>query len=120
MRTKSWTMVAALLLMAGAAAAQDGPTPAAQPDVVKTAGPPLAEFPLMNQVDLGFRGTSFGSASDPARFQRYRDLRDGGTVDRFRLFKDTNQYRYSVQADRRRCSISARDATSRAATWCTA
>jgi MtrB/PioB family decaheme-associated outer membrane protein len=99
MRTKSWTVVAALLLMAGGAAAQNVATPAAQPDVVKTAGAPLAEFPLMNQIDLGFRGTSFGSDSDPARFQRYRDLRDGGTVDRFRLFKDTNEYRYSVQAD---------------------
>src|SRR5205814_8295714 len=45
------------------------------------------------------RGTLFGSDSDPARFQRYRDVRDGGMIDRLRLSKDTNVYRYSVQAD---------------------
>jgi MtrB/PioB family decaheme-associated outer membrane protein len=99
MRTKSLTMVAALLLMAGGAAAQNGAPPAAQPDVAKTTGGSLAEFPLLNQIDIGLRGTSYGSDSDPARYQRYRDLRDGGTVDRFRLFKDTNEYRYALQAD---------------------
>jgi MtrB/PioB family decaheme-associated outer membrane protein len=99
MRTQSLTMVAALLLMAGGAAAQNGPTSAAQPDVPKTTGAPLAEFPLLNQIDIGIRGTSYGSDSDPARYQRYRDVRDGGTVDRFRLFKDTSEYRYSLQAD---------------------
>jgi len=99
MRTKSLTMVAALLLMAGGAAAQNGATPASQPDVEKTPAPSLAEFVPPNHIDIGIRGTSFGSNSDPARYQRYRDVRDGGTVDRFRLFKDTNGYRYSLQAD---------------------
>jgi MtrB/PioB family decaheme-associated outer membrane protein len=98
MRTKSSTMVVALLLMAGGAAAQNGATPAAQPDVAQTGSSSL-EFPLVNVVDIGVHGTSFGSNSDPARFQRYRDVRDGGTVDRFRLFKDTNAYRYNLQAD---------------------
>ena len=99
MRTKSLTMVGALLLMAGGAAAQDAATPAAQPDVVKTAAPALVDIPLVNQIDFGVRGTVFGSGSDEARFQRYRDMRDGGTIDRFRLFKDTAEYRYSLQAD---------------------
>ena len=91
MRTKSLTMVVALLLMAGGAAAQDGATPAAQPAVEKPPGSSLNEFLLVNQIDIGVRGTSFGSNSDPARYQRYRDVRDGGTVDRFRLFKDTER-----------------------------
>ena len=100
MRTKSLTMVVTLLLMAGAAAAQDGATPAAQPDVAKAEkSSSSSEFPIVNVLDIGVRGTSFGSDSDPARFQRYRDVRDGGTVDRFRLFKDTNAYRYNLQAD---------------------
>jgi MtrB/PioB family decaheme-associated outer membrane protein len=99
MRTRFFTMVPALLLVAGGAAAQDNSTPAAQPDVVKTAAPSSPDIPLVNQVDFGVRGTAFGSGSDQARYQRYRDVRDGGTIDLFRLFKDTNQYRYSLQAD---------------------
>jgi len=99
MRTKTVTMVAALLLMAGGATAQEASTRAAQPDVVKTAAASVPDMPLVNQIDFGIRGTVFGSDSDPARYQRYRDLRDGGTIDRFRLFKDTSEYRYSVQAD---------------------
>src|SRR6185369_692646 len=99
MRTKSLTMVVALLLIAGGAAAQNGATPAAQPDVPKPEGSSSTEFPLVNVLDIGVRGTSFGSDSDPARFQRYRDMRDGGTVDRFRLFGDTNAYRYNLPAD---------------------
>jgi MtrB/PioB family decaheme-associated outer membrane protein len=92
-------MVAALLLIAGGAAAQDNAAPAAQPDVAKATAASTPEFPLVNQIDFGVRGTVFGSGSDQARFQRYRDVRDGGTIDRFRLFKDTNEYRYNVQAD---------------------
>jgi hypothetical protein len=99
MRTQSLTMVVTLLLVAGAAAAQDGATPAAQPDVAKVERSSSSEFPIVNVLDIGVRGTSFGSDSDPARFQRYRDARDGGTVDRFRLFKDTNAYRFNLQAD---------------------
>ena len=38
-------------------------------------------------------------SSDEARFQRYRDVRDGGTLDRLRVYKDTDAYRYSLQAD---------------------
>jgi MtrB/PioB family decaheme-associated outer membrane protein len=100
MRTKSMAMVAAVLLIAGAAAAQEASTTTAnaQPDVAKTAAP-SPDIPLVNQIEFGLRGTLFGSDSDPARFQRYRDVRDGGTIDRFRLFKDTDGYRYSVQAD---------------------
>ena len=97
MRTQSWT-VAVLLLLAGGAAAQDGAPPAQQPpEVARPAETPA--FLPPNQIDISLRGTSYGSDSDPARYQRYRDVRDGGTVDRFRLFKDTNAYRYTLQAD---------------------
>src|SRR5262245_33422748 len=97
MRTQSWT-VALLLLLAGGAAAQDGAPPAQQPPEV----PKPAELPAFlppNQIDIGLRGTSYGSDSDPARYQPHRASQDGGTVDRFRLFKDTNEYRYTLQAD---------------------
>jgi len=101
MRTSSFATVAALLLLAGPAAAQqDAAGPGSgQQDVVKTTAPANPEFGPVNQVDFGIRGTIFGSNSDEARYQRYRDLRDGGTIDRFRLFKDTDAFRYNVQAD---------------------
>ena len=65
----------------------------------KTAAATIPDIPLVNQIDFGVRGTSFGAGSDEARYQRYRDLRDGGTLDRLRIFKDTDAYRYSLQAD---------------------
>ena len=104
MRTTRINMVAALLLVAAGAAAQDAAketvkVDTAQKDVATPSVPVNPDIPLVNQIDLGIRGTSFGSGSDTARYQRYRDVRDGGTLDRLRLSKDTDRYRYSLQAD---------------------
>jgi MtrB/PioB family decaheme-associated outer membrane protein len=105
MRTKSFTMVAALLLIssgaAAPAAAQDvaKATEAGQQDVPKASAAATPDIPPVNQIDFGVRGTIFGSGSDQARFQRYRDVRDGGTLDRLRISKDTDAYRYTLQAD---------------------
>lgn len=52
-----------------------------------------------NFVDVGARGTVFGSNSDRARFERYRDLRNGPTLDALRFSKDTNTHAFNVQAD---------------------
>jgi MtrB/PioB family decaheme-associated outer membrane protein len=93
-------MVAALLLTTGASAQDTAKeTITTQKDVATTAAPAGPEIPPVNQLDLGIRGTFFSDGSDEARYQRYRDIRDGGTVDKFRIFKDTDRYRYSVQAD---------------------
>jgi MtrB/PioB family decaheme-associated outer membrane protein len=93
-------MVAALLLVAAGARAQSttstGDSGGQTAPKETTAG---ADFPLVNQLDFGFRGTVFASGSDEARFERYRDVRDGGTLDRLRVFKDTDQFRYNLQAD---------------------
>src|SRR5262245_40589509 len=101
MRTNSIAMVAALLLASAGAAAQDaGQNGAAQQDLPKAeAAASNPDIPFVNQIDFGVRGTMFSSGSDEARFQRYRDARDGGTLDRFRLYKDTAAYRYTLQAD---------------------
>lgn len=100
MRTTLIGTVAALLLASAGAVAQDATTVSAvQKDVSKTPAASSPDIPLVNQIDIGVRGTAFGANSDPARFQRYRDVRDGGTLDRLRLFKDTDAYRYSLQAD---------------------
>src|SRR5438093_1339130 len=98
MRTNTLVMVGALLLVAAGASAQDlKPVAANQQDVAKTSVLPAnADIPLVNQIDFGFRGTVFGSGSDQARFQRYRDLRDGGTIDRFRFFRATESLDFNV------------------------
>lgn len=99
MRNRLFIMVAALLMASAVARAQDGGAP--QPDTPKPSAiaSSVPEFGIVNQIDFGFRGTAFGSGSDQGRFQRYRDLRDGGTVDLFRFDKRTDQYLFDVRAD---------------------
>src|SRR5262245_53446673 len=84
MRTMTCSMVAALLLSAASAAAQ---------------APASPENPFINQVDFGVRATAYAPDSDQARFQRYRDIRDGVTLDKFRALKDTDAYVVNLQAD---------------------
>lgn len=94
-------MVGALLLVPAGVQGQsssDGVT--GQPDVPKTSAPEsIPDIRQANFIDFGARGTSFADNSDPARFQRYRDLRDGGTLDVLRYFKDTEQFSFRAQAD---------------------
>ena len=52
-----------------------------------------------NFVDFGLRGTSFGAGSDEARFQRYRALRNGPTLDAFRYSNEMDARAFTVQAD---------------------
>jgi MtrB/PioB family decaheme-associated outer membrane protein len=100
MHTRLVNMVGMLLLVAAGTAAQDAPPSAAnQKDVAKTSAATIPDIPLVNQVEFGARGTSFGAGSDQARFERYRDVRNGGTLDRVRMAKDTDAYRYTLQAD---------------------
>ena len=99
MRTRMTSMVAAVLLRPAGGMAQTSQTSSTQPDVPKAAAASSPDIPLVNQIDFGVRGTAFGAGSDQARFERYEDLRDGATIDVFRMFKDTEQSRYSLQAD---------------------
>jgi MtrB/PioB family decaheme-associated outer membrane protein len=52
-----------------------------------------------NFVNLGLGGTTFGSGSDEARFQRYRDLRSPSALDGFRWAGDDESRRFRVEAD---------------------
>lgn len=62
--------------------------------------PPLWPTSLTNGIEFGLRGTGFeNGADDEARFQRYRDYRDGGTLDRVRLNRETSTWNLNVQAD---------------------
>jgi MtrB/PioB family decaheme-associated outer membrane protein len=96
-------MVAGLLLLPAELLAQGAPAPApggGQSDTPKTtAATVLPDFRSSNFIDVGVRGTSFGDGSDEARFQRYRDLRNGGTLDAFRFGNETDLRQFNVQAD---------------------
>src|SRR5665213_1840496 len=52
-----------------------------------------------NVAEFIVRGTAYGAGSDQARFMRYRDLRDGGTLDLLRFTQATDTRWYTVQAD---------------------
>jgi len=82
-------IAAAVLLTASGARGQDATPPETTP----------TEFAPVNQMDIGLRGTNYATGSDKARYMRYQDLRDGGTVDKFRFSKETTSYGVGVQAD---------------------
>ena len=63
------------------------------------APPPLWPTPLASGIEFGARGTGFDDGSDRARFQRYRDLRKGGTLDRVRFSRETAAWTVDLQAD---------------------
>jgi len=73
---------------APAAAPQGAADASAAPDITK-----------VNYVDVGVRGTSFSDGSDEARYQRYRDLRNGLTLDAFRMTNDSSTRRFTLAVD---------------------
>jgi len=73
-------------------AAPAAQTPAAPPDVASTSA-------FGGQIDVGLRGTIYTDNSDEARYQRYRDLRNGAIADYFRASKDTGKWSFHAQAD---------------------
>ncbi|MEO8678533.1 MAG: MtrB/PioB family outer membrane beta-barrel protein [Vicinamibacterales bacterium] len=85
MRNRIAVITAALLLASAALAqAQDPPTK-----------PALPTTPQNGLFDVGYRGTS--TDGDAARYERYRDLRDGATT-LFSTVKNTDTYRFSAFA----------------------
>lgn len=93
-RSLSSFAAAALLLL--------GTTPAsAQPGAQTPTQPAQASEPapgtMANRIDFGARvGTVDG---DPARWQRYRDLRDGPVINRFDFRFDRNDWLWSIGGD---------------------
>jgi MtrB/PioB family decaheme-associated outer membrane protein len=67
-------------------------TPATPPDVT-----PSDAFG--GQIDVGLRGTIYTNNSDEARYQRYRDLRNGAIADYFRASKNMGPWSFHAQAD---------------------
>src|SRR4051812_16550151 len=77
------------LWLAGAASAYAAQQPKApEPDAAPTASGTVA-----------FGGRVHGITGDPARNQRYRDLRDGPVIDVFRYNIDKRSWRFDASAD---------------------
>src|SRR5689334_22535930 len=72
-------LAAALWLLATAAFAQNQTPNTPPPQIGEDTG--VSTTGNGGHIDFGFRGTIYGSNSDEARYQRYRDLRNGPFVD---------------------------------------
>ena len=59
----------------------------------------LRPIPSQNYAEFTVRGTAFADGSDEARFKRYRDLRNGGTLDVLRMTKASDSKWFNIQAD---------------------
>jgi MtrB/PioB family decaheme-associated outer membrane protein len=93
MRNRVMTVTAALLLASASfAMAQDQPKTPAQPQAPAATAPAA---PGLNMIDFGYRGTS--SNGDEARFERYRDTRDGAYTN-IVLEKETDNYLFKGSA----------------------
>jgi MtrB/PioB family decaheme-associated outer membrane protein len=82
------------LLVASASYAQAQDT---QPVTAQPAQTVSTFTPNLGTVDFGYRATSF--TGDVARYNRYRDLRDGPLVNRFRYAKETENTAFRAEAN---------------------
>ena len=94
MRTSRMVLSAAcLLLLPALATAQTGGQTASQP----TSASEPAPGTTANRIDFGVRvGTVSG---DPARWQRYRDLRNGPVINRFDVVFVENDWQWAIAGD---------------------
>lgn len=92
MRMLSSVLVAATLLPTAAAAQASSQASLPQtPALAPTAAVRIGE------VDFGVRVNAV--SGDPARYQRFRDLRDGLTIDRLRYDRDTERWMFRAVMD---------------------
>ena len=106
MRTRHFALFAALLLASVPVMGQDAqqtaqlqpPKPASTAPAVKPVTTDILGGVVQRGVfDIGIIGTSIDG--DAARFQRYRDLRDGPTANLFRFTRDEGRWFVKAGAD---------------------
>jgi MtrB/PioB family decaheme-associated outer membrane protein len=100
MRNRTLILIGALLLVSPGAAWAQQQQPSAPPAATQTSPAPPAvtsESPKIGRIDFGFRGDSV--EGDEARYQRFRDLRDGAFLDGFRLMKETETWLFRGEAN---------------------
>lgn len=97
MRMKSLSTTAAFLLLPALGwAQQTPPLPPAQPPPL-TAPADIVGVRQQGHVDAGFRASS--GSGDNARFNRFRDLREGPFVGGFRMTRETGGWFFLGEAD---------------------
>ena len=92
MRTRAIVIGALLLASAGLLQAQDTQQQVngqvvAKPGPTATPAPATPFAPKFGLIDFGYRGDSI--SGDEARYNRFRDTRDGGTVNNFNFTNET-------------------------------
>jgi MtrB/PioB family decaheme-associated outer membrane protein len=101
MRNRTTILIGALLLvLPGVAQGQQAQTPATPPATQAAGAVPAAAsttFAPKSRIDFGFRGNSIDG--DPARFQRFRDERDGAYVPMFRFANETETSFFHAEAN---------------------
>src|ERR1041384_5176425 len=83
------SFVMVLWLLASTVSAGQQNTPPPERD--QNSGP--STLPGLGQVDFGLRGTIYGDDADRARYQRYRDLRNGPFGENV-LWKKSDDHKY--------------------------
>ena len=94
MRIIRAALILAVLAVPSAARAQDGAPAPVRAQPAEAVG---ADVPATGEVRFGARLT--GVAGDPGRFQRFRDLRSGPTVDRLRYTRDRETWTFDAAMD---------------------
>jgi MtrB/PioB family decaheme-associated outer membrane protein len=98
MRTRITILTGALLLVfAGAARAQQEQSATASTTPTPTPTATASFTPKLGTVDFGFRADDV--SGDRSRYQRYRDLRQGGYIDRFKFGKETEDWVFKATAN---------------------
>jgi len=92
MRTRRALVLAVLVLAIPAPGSAQGPASPSSPAAVAAASTPAA-----GEAEFGGRVT--GLSGDPARFQRFRDLRDGPTLDRARYERSKERWEFKAALD---------------------
>ena len=96
MRTRMIVLSGVLLVASAAFAHAQDTTPTATQAPSSAVAPSVT--PKFGTIDFGYRGSSF--TGDDARYNRQRDLRDGGYIDRFRYNRETEKMAFHAEADR--------------------
>jgi MtrB/PioB family decaheme-associated outer membrane protein len=97
MRARTVCLVAAFaLLLPRFAPAQSGNPAPTSPPAGEADVPAAASGPSLGRVDVGIRGASV--SGDPARYNRFRDIRDGAFLEGLKFEKETDGWAFFGQA----------------------
>jgi len=98
MRTLRLSIAIALWLASPVSAQPPAPQGPNTPPPQAAEQAEVGTLSTLRKVDFGYRFTGFSDNSDEARYQRYRDLRDGVFVEGFRWGSDSDKTFYSARA----------------------